>query len=93
MSMRHPYIERNLTSARKALGQLERVKKMIDDEKYCINIIQQIRAVEGLLNTLTLNILEEHLHTCAKKAFRSKDPKEQEKIVKEIVSTLKKNRK
>ena len=84
-----PYKSKAVTGAKKAVGQLNKVVKMIDEGKYCMDILQQVRAVQGLLNSLSSNILESHLHTCGKRAFESDDAKKHKKIIDELVVAFK----
>ncbi len=87
--MIEPYKSKTLTGSKKALGQLKKVQQMIEDGAYCMDIIQQIRAVEGLLAAISSNALESHLHTCGQRAFSSKDTKTQNKIIDELVTAFK----
>lgn len=66
---------------------------MIDDEAYCMDILQQIRAVEGLLTGVSAQVIESHLHTCGQKVFKSNNKKEQGKIIKELVLAFKASKK
>lgn len=91
--MIEPYKSKSLTGAKKAQGQLRKVIQMIEDDAYCMDLLQQVRAVEGLLSSLSSNILESHLRTCGQDAFSSKDKKEQKKIIDELILTFKASRK
>lgn len=66
---------------------------MIENDDYCMDILQQIRAVEGLLASLSANTLESHLHTCGQRAFSSNDTKTQNKIIDELVTAFKATKK
>lgn len=78
-----------ITGTKKALGQLNRVLKMLEEDAYCMDVMQQIRAVEGLLNSVSSSILESHLHTCTTKAFTSKDEKQHKKVIDELLVAFK----
>ncbi|EKE14422.1 MAG: hypothetical protein ACD_12C00515G0002 [uncultured bacterium] len=67
-------------------GHLEGVIKMIEKDKYCIDIIQQNQAVREALRKANILILENHLKTCASKAIRSKKEKERQKVIKELLN-------
>lgn len=69
----------------KAHGHLGKVIKMVEEDKYCIEIMQQNLAVQGFLKSIDALILENHLKTCLKEAILSRNEEKQEKIVKEIV--------
>ena len=49
-------------------GQVRGVAKMIDDEKYCIDILTQISAVNSALQSVALGLLDEHLNHCVSHA-------------------------
>ena len=71
-----------------ARGQLEAVLKMIDDDRYCIDISNQILATEALLKKANREVLRGHLEHCVKDALQSGDG-EKEKID-ELMSILEK---
>ncbi len=91
--MIEPYKSKASTGAKKALGQLKKVTQMIEEDAYCMDLLQQIRAVEGLLTSLSSNILESHLQTCGARAFSSKDKKEHKKIIDELIIAFKASKK
>lgn len=78
-----------MTGAKKAIGQLNKILNMIEEGAYCMDLLQQIRAVEGLLNSLSANILESHLQTCGKAAFSSSEKKQHQKIINELIVAFK----
>lgn len=55
-----------------ARGQLEAVLKMIDDDRYCIDISNQILATEALLKKANREVLRGHLEHCVKDALQSR---------------------
>lgn len=57
-----------LQSLKTARGQIEGIIKMIDDDRYCIDISNQIFAAQSLLKKSNLIILENHLSHCVKDA-------------------------
>jgi DNA-binding FrmR family transcriptional regulator len=52
-----------------ARGQIDSVVTMIEDDRYCIDIANQILAVNGLLKRANLEILKQHINNCVKEAF------------------------
>jgi len=52
-------------------GQVRGIGKMIDDDRYCIDILTQVSAVQSALDALALRILEQHLHGCVQHAVKS----------------------
>ena len=66
-----PYKSKALINLKKASGQINRIIRMIDEEKYCIDIAQQVNAAMGLLKKTNTYILESHLKTCCSKKLAS----------------------
>jgi CsoR family transcriptional regulator, copper-sensing transcriptional repressor len=65
-------------------GHLRGIQRMIEEEAYCMDVIRQIQAVQGALNKVSSQILEEHLHSCVITAIRGEDADERERVLKEI---------
>jgi len=57
-------------------GQVRGIEKMVDDERYCIDILTQIAAVTTALETVGLKILDEHVRHCVTHALASGDETE-----------------
>jgi DNA-binding FrmR family transcriptional regulator len=53
---------------RRIEGQVRGVAKMIDEDKYCIDVLTQISAVSSALRSVALNLLDEHLGHCVSRA-------------------------
>lgn len=67
-------------------GQLNGIKKMIDDNRYCGDIIIQISAVEKALENLGYIILQDHINTCVSEKIKNND----NKIIDETMELIKK---
>ncbi len=65
-------------------GHLHGVIRMMEDDAYCIDVINQIQAVQSALNKVSSGILENHLNSCVITAIRSEDAAERERVLKEI---------
>ena len=81
--------EKSLINFKKASTLLQKVVKMTEENKYCIDIMQQNLAVIGLLKSAHQMFLEEHLSTCFKKAFETNNKKRQEEMIQEILKVTK----
>lgn len=68
-----------------ARGQIDGILKMVDEDRYCIDISQQLMATEAILNKVNKEILTAHLKCCVANA--STDDEKEEKID-ELVSML-----
>jgi DNA-binding FrmR family transcriptional regulator len=65
-------------------GHLKGIIRMVEEDAYCIDIIRQVQAVEAALNKVSGQILDDHLNSCVITAIRGDDPKERERVLKEI---------
>lgn len=70
-------------------GHLEGIKKMIKDDKYCIDVIKQNEAVMAAIKKVNRIILENHLNTCVTAAIKGKNKKERKKKIKELLEIFK----
>lgn len=69
-------------------GHIEGVKKMIDDDRYCVDIINQNKGVISALEKVNKIILKNHLNTCFVKAVKETDEREKEKKLEELLEIL-----
>ena len=65
-------------------GHVRGIQRMIEDDKYCIDVIHQIHAVQSALNKISSMILDEHLNTCLITAVRGENPDERERVLREV---------
>ncbi len=82
MSSKH---EKTIINFKKAKGQIEKIKKMIEDGEYCIDIMQQNLAVIGLLKSAHQMLMEGHLNTCFKNAMKTNNEARKQKMIEEIL--------
>ncbi len=66
-------------------GHLEGVRKMIEEDKYCVDVIQQNLGVISALSKINEIILNSHLETCVYNAVKSGNPGRKRKIFKELI--------
>lgn len=69
-------------------GQVGGIERMLEDEAYCIDLINQIRSVSQALDSLAVEILERHLETCVRDAIESGDPYEEQDKLEEFMETV-----
>lgn len=65
-------------------GHLKGIVRMVEEDAYCIDVIRQIQAVEAALNKVSAQILENHLNSCVITAIQGDDPRDRERVLKEI---------
>jgi DNA-binding FrmR family transcriptional regulator len=71
----------------KAIGHLVSVQKMVDDEKYCIDVLTQMKAVQAALDRTAQLMLKQHLNTCVVDAVKADDS---ERVMEELWQLLRK---
>ncbi len=69
-------------------GHMRGVIRMVEEDAYCIDVIRQIQAIEAALNKVSAQILENHLNSCVITAIRGENPKERERVLKEITDVF-----
>ncbi|MCP1108679.1 DNA-binding FrmR family transcriptional regulator [Lachnospiraceae bacterium PF1-21] len=75
-----------ITRLNRIEGQVRGVKKMVEEERYCMDIITQVMAVTAALNSFNKKLLNEHLHTCVVNDIRAGDTE----VVDELCETIQK---
>jgi DNA-binding FrmR family transcriptional regulator len=69
-------------------GHMRGIIRMVDEDAYCIDVIRQIQAVQAALNKVSTGILENHLNSCVTTAIQGDNPKERERVLKEITDVF-----
>ena len=77
----------------KVEGQIRGIRKMIDEDRYCIDILSQTRAVTAAMRKIEDLIMEQHLNTCVLNSMKSGDKEDQKEKISEIMDVLSKFRK
>ena len=70
---KHPSYSSQINRLKRAEGQLRGVVRLIDEGKYCIDILNQLKAVQKALASVEANILETHIENCVAQAISSPD--------------------
>lgn len=80
------------TSCQKRLnrieGQVRGLSKMVDEERYCIDIVTQISAVRAALRRVEEEVLKDHVAHCVEHAITSGDKTDQRKKIAELMAVL-----
>lgn len=71
-------------------GHVRGVEKMVEDGAYCIDIVNQISAIQAALQKVSNQVLDRHLHTCVTTAIRGDDAGERERVLTEIMQVFEK---
>ncbi|HLA45412.1 MAG TPA: metal-sensitive transcriptional regulator [Aggregatilineales bacterium] len=72
-----------------AAGHLNGIIAMLEQDRYCIDVIKQVQAVQAALDKTSQLILDSHLHTCVTTAIRDDEPDERERVLAEIMEVFK----
>ena len=72
--------DEHLTRLRKIEGQIRGLSRMVDDDKYCIDILTQVSAATRALQSFSLGLLDEHLGHCVVDAAQKGGPEAEEKV-------------
>lgn len=78
----------HLNALRRIAGQVKGIEKMIEEEKYCIDIIIQLRAAINALYRVSEQIFAKHLQGCVRSAFAGSNKGEKNKKIQEIISVI-----
>ena len=65
---------------RRIEGQVRGIARMIEEDKYCIDVLTQISAVNSAMRSVALNLLDEHLNHCVARAVAEGGPEADEKL-------------
>ncbi len=74
--MTHPDHTNNSTALRRIEGQVRGVQQMIDDKRYCMDIVNQVKAIKSALSRVESKVLEKHLRSCVTKVLKKKEMEE-----------------
>ena len=85
----HPDYEKHIPRINKITGQLNGIKKMIEERRYCPEIITQLKAVSSACQSLEIIMLQKHLETCVIEAFNSENKQNQAEKIQELTDLYK----
>ena len=76
----------HLKRLRRIEGQARGLQRMVEEEKYCIDILTQVSAVTSALHSFSIQLLEEHMNHCVVDAARAGDAEAREKVTEAIAA-------
>ena len=85
---KNPSHKDNLVALRRIEGQVRGVQAMVENRRYCIDILNQIYAIKGALGRIEENILEKDLQQCITEAVKGKSTKEKQQKMDEILKLI-----
>jgi len=69
-------------------GQVRGIARMIDEDRYCIDVVTQLQAVRAALSRVESELLKDHLGHCIETAITGGDPDEQRRKAGELIQLL-----
>lgn len=66
-------------------GHVNGIVKMLDEDRYCIDVIRQIQAIQTALSRVSESILDAHLRTCVTAAIQGDNVDERERMLSEVI--------
>lgn len=88
----HPDHTKLIARLNRIEGQVGGVRKMIEERRYCLDILAQTRATQSALKAVEAEVLNTHLAHCVKDALHSRDEAAVERKLAEIVKVFKSGR-
>jgi len=91
MSVTHGYVadkEALVRRLHRIEGQIRGIERMVEDDRYCIDVLTQISAVTTALESLAFRILDDHVNHCVAGALASGDPAEAGAKSKELLEAV-----
>lgn len=69
-------------------GHVNGIIRMLEEDRYCIDVIKQIQAIQTALSRVSEGILDDHLRTCVSTAIQDADQDERERMLSEITEVF-----
>jgi DNA-binding FrmR family transcriptional regulator len=79
------------TRLRRIEGQVRGLQKMVEEERYCADVLMQLSSVQEALRGVGRGLLHNHLKHCVTEAIRSGDPEQADAMYEELMELLYKN--
>ena len=86
----HPPHHDQLPGLNRIEGQIRGIKKMIENQRYCVDILTQLKAVKAALHKVEQQVLKTHMQHCLMHAVTSEDQKEIRDKIDELMQLLSK---
>jgi DNA-binding FrmR family transcriptional regulator len=73
---------------RRIEGQVQGIQRMVEEDKYCVDILLQLAAVQGAVDQVQKLILGQHIESCVADAIRSGSARDRQKKVEELLDVF-----
>ena len=89
----HPSHDEQIVFLKKIEGQLRGVQKMIEEKRYCVDILTQLHSIIGAILRVESKILQRHLETCVTDVLKGSSETDRNKKIEEVIELITKFRK
>ena len=86
--MDHQAKAKTLGRLRRIEGQVQGIQRMVEEDKYCVDILLQLAAVQGAVEQVQKLLLGQHLESCLVEAVRSANVRDRQKKMDELLDVL-----
>lgn len=69
-------------------GQVQGIQRMVEEQKYCVDILLQVSAVQGALDQVSKRLLGRHIESCVSDAFASGNDRQRERKIEELLEVF-----
>jgi len=84
----HPEYDNQLPSLNRIEGQIKGIKRMIENRRYCVDILTQLKAAKAALHKVEQEVLKTHMQHCLKNAVAAKNEAEIQNKIDELMKLL-----
>lgn len=83
-----PHKQQLLNRLKRVEGQVRGIQQMVENDRYCVDILHQISAVQAAMNRVSLILLEDHTQHCVANAIKKEDGEEAIKELLDVMKTM-----
>ena len=87
----HPDHSDEIKRLNRLAGQVEGIKKMIEDRRYCVDVMTQLKAIQSASKSIEANILKRHFEACVSDALSQKSKAKRDEKIDELMKLFKKS--
>jgi DNA-binding FrmR family transcriptional regulator len=92
-TMTHPSHNEQIVFLKRIEGQIRGVQKMIEERRYCVDILTQLHSIIGAVLRVESKILKRHLETCVTGVLKGSSEAERDRKIEEVIDLITKFRK
>jgi CsoR family transcriptional regulator, copper-sensing transcriptional repressor len=80
--------QRALTRLRRIEGQVQGVQRMVEEDKYCVDIMLQISAIQGALEQVSKMLMRRHIESCVMDSMKAGSDRERARKIEELIEVF-----